>query len=180
MLVMEQLKERLIPTTTHFDAARYVAAQYAGCSKAQYESLITSVCGVEVHTNHTKEAELLFGYLVVESVKQHHEGFVVKGNEIIEVAKQKTNQFLINNPWIAVQGETTTTTTTEDGVVVQHTSSKKKGGASKKELCIALFNEDGNNTKTRKELIAVFVEKLGLTPAGASTYVHNCQKGLWK
>jgi len=48
----------------------------------------------------------------------------------------------------------------------------KKGG--KQVLAAQLF--EANATKTTAELVAIFVKELGMTKAGATTYVYNCRK----
>lgn len=50
----------------------------------------------------------------------------------------------------------------------------KKSGPSKLDQARVLFRE--NSKLSRVNMIALFVEKVGLTPSGASTYYYNVQK----
>lgn len=50
---------------------------------------------------------------------------------------------------------------------------------SKKQVSVALYRSLTAAGKSRKEIIAEFRVKAGLTPAGASTYYHNIHTGLW-
>lgn len=52
---------------------------------------------------------------------------------------------------------------------------KAKTGKSKKAICQELFDLNYGR-KSRKQIIQLFVETAGLTPAGASTYYYNCKK----
>lgn len=62
--------------------------------------------------------------------------------------------------------------------VVKATSTKpvtkKQPTGSKKEQAIELFKV--NKSKTRKEIIELFVEQLDMTPAGAATYYSTAKK----
>ena len=52
-------------------------------------------------------------------------------------------------------------------------TSKKKDN-TKSEKALELYKQ--NSSMTRKELICLFVQELGMSMAGASTYVYNCKK----
>lgn len=182
--VIANLKEYHIPVTSMGEAVRNITARWPAAStgKHGYEDMIERLSGIKHETKHVKEAELVFGYLVQTAVKMHNECYInIKGSEVLTAAILKTTQYLLDNPWQVLEPETTPVAI--DGVAQATTapvSSKKRTGASKKDMCIALFNKDNNNTKTRKELIALFMKELGLTAGGASTYVFNCQKNAWK
>lgn len=53
---------------------------------------------------------------------------------------------------------------------------RTKGGPTKRDLVDALVFD--NPSLTRKEHIALVVEQIGMTPAGASTYVSGARKKL--
>lgn len=50
---------------------------------------------------------------------------------------------------------------------------------SKKQRCVAIFKELNGAGKPRKDVIAEFTSKVGLSAAGANTYYQNCKSGLW-
>lgn len=62
-------------------------------------------------------------------------------------------------------------------VPTKDTTPKPKSvkSGSKKEQAIALYK--ANSGMSRKELIELFIRELGMTPAGASTYVHLAKNG---
>lgn len=183
-MVIDQVRALKIPVTSFVLAARYVAEKYVGStSKPEYEMLISQLINEPYVATSIKEAELMFGYLIQESVRMHVEGYLVKGPEAMDVARAKTKTFVLKNPWLMAETlplEVMPSAIASSFTPSLTTSTKKRVGASKKDMCLALFNQDDNAAKTRKELIEIFVAKLELTPAGASTYVHNCQKGIWK
>lgn len=182
--VIEKLKEYNIPVTSMGEAVRDITKRWSAAEvgKSGLDDMVECISGIQHETKHLKEAELVFGYLVQTAVKMHNEGYEnIKGSEVLTAAILKTAQYLQGNPWAIQEAETAPVAI--NGVVQPTTaivSSKKRVGASKKDLCIALFNKDNNNTKTRKELIELFIKELGLTQGGASTYVFNCQKNAWK
>lgn len=50
-----------------------------------------------------------------------------------------------------------------------------KGTGSKMDQCLDLYNQL-SRVRSRKQMIAIFVNDVNCTPAGASTYYYNCQK----
>lgn len=185
MNVIDNIKGLRIPMKSVGEAVRFIGSKYEAQSKSQYDSLIKEVTGEDVITHNTKEAEILFGYCIQIAVTMHSQGADhLKADDVLPGAQIKTATYLKNNPWVIPSGSAVGQ---EDGTVemkpisaAASSSTKKRTGPSKKDLSVALFNKDDNKTKTRAELIQIFVKELGMTPAGASTYVHNCQKGLWK
>lgn len=179
MDVIANLKELHIPVGSAGEAVRSIRTKYETAGKSQFEFLIKEVTGMDFVGKHLKESELMFGYCVQQSVHMHNNGFEhIKGAEVFPAAKLKTEKYLNENPWVVCASDAPVV----EGEVQAPapTTGKKRSGPSKKDQCIALFNQGENSTLNRKDLIAVFVKELGLTPAGASTYVHNVQKGLWK
>lgn len=64
----------------------------------------------------------------------------------------------------------------KSAVAAQPKGESKKG--SKKAAFLA-FYKDNHKKMSRKEMIAYSVEHLGLTAAGASTYIANVRSGEW-
>lgn len=184
--IIPNLKEYGIPTKSVGEAVRYATTTYAALynnkNKVGFEDMVEKLTGQSYVAKHAKEAELMFGYVVQVAVSMHGAGFIATGPQVMMEAEQKVAVYFTKNPWVITTSETAPVEIT--GVitpgVTPPASTKKRSGPSKKDQCVALFNKGDNNTKTRKELIAIFVSELGLTPAGASTYVHNCQKAIWK
>lgn len=185
--IIPNLKEYGIPTKSVGEAVRTITKMYAHLyndkHKVGFEDMIEKLLGKPVVTKHAKEAELLFGYVVQVAVSMHTAGFIATAEQVHMEAEQKVAAYFVKNPWV-VTASTIGDIVIKDGVELGVTSTPTRGtkrvGPSKKDQCIALFAKDGNKDRSRKELIEIFVKELGLTPAGASTYVHNCQKAIWK
>lgn len=64
----------------------------------------------------------------------------------------------------------------KSAVAAQPKGESKKG--SKKAAFLAYY-KDAHKTTSRKAMIAHCVEHLGLTQAGASTYIANARSGEW-
>lgn len=179
--IVDSIKEWGIPITSHFDAQRNMQKNMGDYDQRQYELLVKDLTDVDYKAAHEKEAQLVANYLVIDSVKDHTNGISHLPTDALIIAKQKAADFLTKNGWVMATTETEATVDEVTGVITNPTAApKKRSGPSKKDQSVALYNEGDHKTKTRKELIEIFVARLGLTPAGASTYVHNCQKGIWK
>ena len=89
-------------------------------------------------------------------------------------SKVKADNFIKKNPYVLVEKESSY----KPKVNSDGTKKPKKG--SKKILAIQVYNEHKNDGMSRKEFIQLLVDKVGLTPAGASTYFHNLQSNTWK
>lgn len=80
---------------------------------------------------------------------------------------------------VAASAQASETTTAKEKKEKRAPRKRSTGdGPTKAELALELVK---NNPKaTRKELIELLKDKLKMTPAGASTYVHNAKKALEK
>jgi len=57
---------------------------------------------------------------------------------------------------------------------------KMKKGDKKAEAIVLWKKRKGMEWGTRKQWIELLVKEIGLTPQGASTYVYNLQRGIYK
>ena len=176
--IIAAIKKLDIATSSHFDAQRSIQKKFGNCTKLNYEGLIEQLTGLNFVGRNDKESELVFNYLVIDTVKAYNESQIGTYEAHLESAKKKAADFLTKNGWILAAPETPPVAAVEGEEAPKTT--KRAGGKSKKEQAIELFNKDGNKDKSRKELIEIFKKELGLSEGGASTYVHNCKKGLWK
>ena len=67
----------------------------------------------------------------------------------------------------------------KDPVVTREERAVKRREGSKKEQARALFAECMEQSMSRKQIIEQFVQQLGMTPAGASTYHANFKSSKW-
>jgi len=172
-----------IPTDSHTGAVQYVMGEDGDShrpglgmlTQEQYERNISEIIGLtSIPKYHNlKTARLYFGYTVQETIRAFS-GDTVPAMEDVWRDVCNLTQFLIQNqPWCirdyAVDNSGTQKLDAAGNV-------KQKKGA-KKELVKKIWNENKHKDMTRKEWIALFCAEAGLTPAGASTYYANAQKG---
>lgn len=183
MKVIDNIKLLKINTSSFHAAVRDAKAMYQMSTQSGFDDLIIELVCEPLHSKSHKESELLFGFLIQETVREFNLGNQIEKEEAITIARQKTNDYLAKNPWcdpvvVAVQQAAvheaagTTAATPIVGRI------KRGSGGSKKDRCLALYQ--ANPKMERKDLIALFVTTLELSIPGATTYVYNCMKGIWK
>lgn len=179
MQVIENIRKLKIDTSSFVAASRDVTEVYKMHSKQEYEDLILDLVMQPLSPTSLKEAELLFGYLVQETVRLFNAGVSIEKDEAIALARAKTADFMLRNPWLdQVVIEAKEAANLAAGIHTKAISIKRGSGGSKKDKCIALYRS--NATMDRKQYIELFVAQLGLSVPGATTYVYNCMKGIWK
>lgn len=152
--------------------ARDITSQY------ELDTMLLDVLGKPIVTANLRELQVMAGYIVQEAVRFHVQGIPAEPDMVIEQATSRTKAYFQTHPWdkakeVIEHGEVTT-----DFIPDRKHRAPRGSGMSKKDRAIALYSH--HREKSRQELIKLFVDELGLTPPGASTYVHNVQKGLWK
>lgn len=164
---------------TSFTRAAYQFIELGIDDSYRIESFMMDVLGDVVPCKNTHEQTKFAAYIVQEAVRNHLQGEPTDPVSVIAAAKRMTEKYFINNPWSQPKVITMPEGFESDGFVPDRKHRAPKGsGMSKKERSVALYKQ--HEGKARKELIDIFVKELGLTPPGASTYVHNCKSGLWK
>ena len=148
-------------------------------SQYQLETLMMDVLGDIVPCKNVLEMQKFVGYVVQEAVRNHMLNDPTDPATIIQIAKQRTEKYFIQNPWTQPKAVVLPEGMVAADFVPDRKHRAPKGsGMSKKDRSVALYKQHAG--KPRKELIDIFVRELGLTPPGASTYVHNCKSGQWK
>lgn len=143
------------------------------------ESVMVDVLGDIVPCKNVFEMQKFVAYVVQESVRNHIQQQPTDPATVIAAAKAATEKYFIKNPWSQPKQVVVPEGFESEGFVPTRKQRAPKGsGMSKKERSVALYKQHAG--KPRKELVDIFVKELGLTPPGASTYVHNCKSGLWK
>ena len=179
MKVIDNIKLLKIDTSSFSAAQRDITARFKMGTQVAYEDLILDLVCEPLGAESTKEAEMLFCYLVQETVRQYNLGNLIEKDEAIAIARQRTNEFIAKNPWAIVKDVPQVTVVEGVEVSTPTVARVKRGsGGSKKDRCLALYR--ANPTLDRKAFIALFMKELGLSIPGATTYVYNCMKGVWK
>lgn len=143
------------------------------------QTIMMDVLGDIIPCRDEVEMQKFVGYVVQEAVRNHILQEPTDPATIIKAAREKTDKFFVKQPWTAPKPVVVPVGIDPTTFVPDRKHRAPKGsGLSKKERSVALYKEHAG--KSRKELIDIFVKELGLTPPGASTYVHNCKSGLWK
>lgn len=142
------------------------------------DSFMMDVLGDIVPTKNTFEQQKFVAYVVQEAVRNHILKEPTDPATVIAAAKAMTEKYFIKNPWSQPKVIVRPEGVGEDFIPDRKHRAPRGSGMSKKDRSVALYKQHAG--KPRKELIDIFVKELGLTPPGASTYVHNCKSGQWK
>ena len=160
------------PITSHIAAIQYLNEEHRWLTKTQYEDAIIDIVGIEdghPTLSNEKESRILFLYVVQETIRAFSHPEVPDMDVVFNNAIQHYEKFVAENPW-SIKIYESAPKLDADGNV------KPKKGA-KKEMAESLFKE--NKNKSKQEIMDIFMEQVGMTPAGASTYYYNC-KNLYK
>lgn len=172
---IETLQSHNIPTHSYLAAVKYLGEETHQLQPTEYRSRITELCGHTVDVD-DKFVRHHYLYLVQETVRRSLNTDKLDMDELFELATARANKYIRTNPWIFVESET------EPKLDAAGNPKPKKG--AKKEQAIALYkkmvNENNGNHPSRQNAIKRFVDEVGMTPAGASTYVANCKKNFGK
>lgn len=140
-------------------------------SHEQYDDMTSKIIGETVnHTNHVM-ARYTFLYVVQEVVGANISNTPIEVGLTYVNACTSAEQFINKNPWASVAIEDGSSDA--DGVSIKPRTGKKRG-MKKGKLVEQLYCE--NKNLSRKEIIALFIEKVGTTAAGAATYASLCKK----
>lgn len=104
---------------------------------------------------------------------------VVNGNEIdLEGNIEKAAKFVDSHPWINAEKKESYSSYKPRSTVDCLGNPKQKKGA-KKAKAIKFWNENKGKFNSRKEWIVALMEAVDLSKAGASTYYHNLNTGIY-
>ena len=120
-------------------------------------------------------AKYVFLYLV-QGLVQNYKCQKIENIELTyQTAVRKATEYLQNNDWVVSTGDKVSSAPKIDAA---GNIAPPKG--AKKIKAKALYKEkiEGKIIK-RKEAIELLCKEVGLTPAGASTYLANFKSGLW-
>ena len=167
---LETLKEYNIPTGSFVDAIQHLNGNTM-LTDAEYESRITELVGAPCTISVANLPRYAYLYLVQEIIKASYSTDMIDVVAIYEVSYDMAETFITENSYIFAEKDDKETKLDATG------APKPKKGA-KKALAIKVYAEDirGKNL-TRKESIAILMEKVGMSSGGASTYYANLKAG---
>ncbi|KKN44109.1 hypothetical protein LCGC14_0696360 [marine sediment metagenome] len=163
------------PIQAIMDITREQKGQLGWTEGEEFRLGITALVGNKINTNNLddQKAKYTYLYLVQSLVKQFDEGIgEININNAIKDARSGAKKFIhrLHNDlaWMNPanwEGESS----------LRPAPTKKKSKGRKKNAAADLYRKN-KDTKSRKEIIEMFMKKLDMSKAGATTYFHNCKK----
>jgi hypothetical protein len=164
--------------------------------KTRFDDLIRDMFDVEPDTTFQKESEVLFRYMVIESVKMHVAKIEFDSNTLLLAAKQQVLKFIEQFPWVSPthSSQLAKSNFDEDGnyigekgvidvsapadIMLGRTQINGKIIKPKKGMkqVAAKAIYDANIEKSNQEIIKLFMTQLDMTKSGATTYLYSCKK----
>ena len=176
--VIEQLKAWGIPTDYEVRAVQAIRNhdQSSGLawtielSKEEKEQRIALLMDIDQPVFESeKHARLVYGYVVSEIVRQ-------QGPVDIVMIMDKVKKTIGEMPWVVKEFESFTHVDTGPPKLDARGNVKAKKG-TKKTKAIEVYNREKGTERTRQEWIALLVEEVGLSKAGASSYLAALKNG---
>lgn len=171
------LEAQGVPTDSVIRGAQHVNDLQLSADQAK--KLIIDMTGEHVGAgNHIMRLPLVYGYLVQNVLKAHVAQQSAQMLDLLVKAKTQADALLEEQTWMFLADEDARADIENADPEVVKAGKAKKG--ARKVLGLRVYSEkiDGKDL-TRKEAIAILVEEVGLTPAGASTYYANFKSGKW-
>lgn len=187
-VIIDRIKAMGIPTNSMVAAQQCIAryTEAAAGIKSNFDRNIEELTGVPVETKNAKVAELVFGYLIQESIRFYNMKQYIEIEDCIKVAEEKAAIFLVKNPWvnpevIAEKHAEAVAYAIENEVELKKVRVPRNSGMSKKDRCLNLYKQNKAEFGDDKhKMMELFMKELGLSKAGATTYEYNCRKEIWK
>ena len=145
--------------------------------QSQFEDLVAEMLGERIRFENHEQARITATYFVQWFMRAHEKDpSAINLDEIfmeaVESAKDYIHRmdhgdlkFLRAKPDEEYEDENA-------APVVDDRGNRKRKKGKKKEMAAELYQEH-RLTKTRAEIIALFMEEIGMSKAGATTYFHN-------
>lgn len=159
-------------------------AQQDNIDKAEYEHRIQQIIGLidPPESESWFFARSLFMYVVQETIREFNNGIVPPidemMNDIYQIAVEKTTLYVTSNPWNETRFNIQhgLKRDDEDVLEVGLSVSTKKG--AKKDVTEKLFKNLKAAGASRQKIIDAFIEQVGMSRAGATTYFHSLKKEI--
>lgn len=173
MTPIEKIAATHIPTTSSIAAIQHMRnGGWFEKSPDDYKFHIVDIAGAESPTEDERELNYTFRYVVASAIENPE----MKGKELVAIAHEKAVTFIKDHQYVFAQPEVNITPKLD----AAGNPKPKKG--KKKEDAIALYNimveENNGEFPSRQDAIERFMNEIGMTKGGASTYVANCKKNF--
>jgi hypothetical protein len=180
------LESMKVPTDSFVQAGLFMS-QHLPTNEADAKAIVKQLTGRDVsgRGKHPLFVPLVAAYAVQIVVRAHIEGVVIKAIEVLQEARERAESFTSPDGEFAwtLAGYSDTDAEIEDADPEAVRAGRAKKGA-KKVLGLRVYRNEiagpyADGEMTRKEAIAILVEQVGLSHAGASTYFANFTSGKW-
>ena len=169
---IEQLQAYDIPTHSYVAAIQHLSDR-TQLPNGEYIKRITELVGFDVQISNERLPKYAYLYLVQELIRASQAaGDAIVPVAIYEMSYDKALEFITENSYIFA--------TPDDSAPVKldATGAPKPKKGAKKELAKQVYTDEilGKNL-SRKDAIAIIMEKVGMSAGGASTYYANLKNG---
>ncbi len=161
------------PTDSYIAAVTYFRYERSPLTKEEHEQGIADILGSDTAAvfDTEKEAEVWFMYTVQETIRAFSGDAIPDLDEVWAEVQRRVGKFMTDMPWAMKDYSSEIEDIDDEGKTVV----KQKKGA-KKEQAIALYNKLNDGTNDRNVIVTAFMDEIGMSKAGATTYFHNFRK----
>jgi len=168
---IEQLEAYDIPTNSYVAAIQYIN-DGPELRDDEYLLRIEQLVGYSVEITAEHMPRYVYLYLVQEIIRTSLKGEDFRVVNVYDIAYNRAEEFLEMNQYIFATSDDT------KPVKLDAAGNVKPKKGAKKELAKKVYAEDiDGKGLTRKDAIAILMEKVGLSSGGASTYYANLKNG---
>jgi hypothetical protein len=175
MSIISKLTERGYDVTSYLKTAEKVNqfTNRTDLNRAFYEQNIHDIFGVDIQTKSVKEAEVMFRYMVSESVRFCERSRTLSVDVLRDVATEKTKQFFARFPDAMYGIDRNITSNSAENPT---TDSGSKRDAAKELIVTMLTNNPAIKTA---DAISALMVQLDMSKAGARTYFYSLKKTIF-
>ena len=168
--VLQTIQDQGVPVDSAVAAASHLGLNGIGqLADSKYINLIKDITDKTIKLEDADLYRFTYAYLCTEAISRSNNTDKLNAEELLTIAKEKAKILKDKNEWMFAKSET-------PAKLDEEGNAKPKKGA-KKTLAMEVYAEFIKDKVTaRKDAIAILVDKVGLTPAGASTYYANLKK----
>ena len=169
-----------IPTHSFVAAAQHVNDLMLNTPQAQ--DRLKELTGEQVDGDHVMRVPLVYGYLVQNIIKAKLAKQSAELLDLLVRSKEQADTLIEKQSWMFIADEAARQDIENADPEVVIAGKAKKG--ARKALASKIYHAEIKDQfeageLTRKEAIAIFMEKCGCPASGASTYFHNFKSGKW-
>ncbi|MDE1830722.1 MAG: hypothetical protein KGI25_10415 [Thaumarchaeota archaeon] len=181
---LKVISELGVSTDSYISAIQTLMQQDA--DKSEYEKRIQEIIGLAEPPKCFSWffARALFMYVVQETIRGYSNGLIPDMEFVYEDSWVKAQTYVDNNPWNETRFNIEHGLKADAGAEIEVTDESsvapvtliKKGG--KKDVTEKLFRDLKTTGASRQKIIDAFIQQVGMSKAGATTYFHTLKKEL--